>query len=581
MAVDFRNTNTVWASVAVETLARLGLQTAVICPGSRSTPLTLAFAAHPDLEAIPVLDERSAAFFALGIAKQTGRATALVCTSGTAGANFFPAVVEARESRVPLLVLTADRPPELRHCRAGQAIDQLKLYGHYPTWQAELATPALDRSLLRYLRQTMVRAWERTRFPVSGVVHLNVPFRDPLPPLPQPEADTFSQTFPEDFFDGITPCKPGSLRLSIGEVDRVFSELGNCERGAIVVGIDRPHNPQQYARAIARLSKTLGFPVLADGLSPLRNHAALNPDLISTYDFLLRDRETARNLAPEVVVQIGELPTSKVLREWLSDLQAKTWILDPSDRNVDPLHSKTTHLRISIEQFFSPDPLAVKGRESDFCQRWREADATVCQTLDRTLSDTTEIVEPKIAWWLSQTLPPHTPLFVSNSMPVRDVEWFWRPSDTGVQVFCNRGANGIDGTLSTALGVAQGNRPSVLLTGDLALLHDTNGFLLRRHLRGHLTIVLVNNNGGGIFEMLPIAQFDPPFEDFFATPQSVEIRHLCRAYGIDYCAIESWSHFTEALRVLPETGVRLLELRTDRKADAAWRQRAFKHLAIL
>lgn len=196
--IDFRNTNTVWASILVETLHRLGLTTAIISPGSRSTPLTFAFAQHPNIESIPVLDERSAAFFALGIAKKLGLPTALVCTSGTAGAHYYPAIIEARESRVPLLILTADRPPELRNCHAGQTIDQVKLYGNYPTWESELATPSLELQLLFYLRQTLIYAWERSQRPIPGAVHLNCPFRDPLIPVPQAAALELEATFPSD-----------------------------------------------------------------------------------------------------------------------------------------------------------------------------------------------------------------------------------------------------------------------------------------------------------------------------------------------------------------------------------------------
>ena len=199
--IDFRNTNTLWASILVETLHRLGLTTAIICPGSRSTPLAIAFAQHQHIEAIPVLDERSAGFFALGIAKKLRLPVVLVCTSGTAGANFYPAVIEAKESRVPLLILTADRPAELRECHSGQTIDQVKLYGHYPNWQTELATPSLELGRLNYLRQTVIHAWERAISPAAGAVHLNLPFRDPLAPVLQPEAEAFKSQFqPEIFF---------------------------------------------------------------------------------------------------------------------------------------------------------------------------------------------------------------------------------------------------------------------------------------------------------------------------------------------------------------------------------------------
>ncbi|NJO80656.1 MAG: 2-succinyl-5-enolpyruvyl-6-hydroxy-3-cyclohexene-1-carboxylic-acid synthase, partial [Cyanobacteria bacterium RM1_2_2] len=204
--LSFNNVNTLWASVLAETLVRLGLTTAIVCPGSRSAPLTVAVAQHPQIEAIPILDERSAAFFALGVARRTGKPTALICTSGTAGANFYPAVIEARESKIPLLILTADRPPELRDCNAGQTVDQQKLYGTFPNWYSELSLPALDLHRLAYLRQTLIYAWERTLYPVAGVVHLNLPFRDPLAPIRQPEVRALRRSIPARFFRRRYPC---------------------------------------------------------------------------------------------------------------------------------------------------------------------------------------------------------------------------------------------------------------------------------------------------------------------------------------------------------------------------------------
>jgi 2-succinyl-5-enolpyruvyl-6-hydroxy-3-cyclohexene-1-carboxylate synthase len=356
MVIDFRNINTVWASIAAQTLKCLGLTCVVICPGSRSTPLAIAFAQQsPEIEAIPILDERSAAFFALGQAKATGRPTVVVCTSGTAGANFYPAVIEAKESRVPLLLFTTDRPPELRDCHSGQTITQLKLYGNYPNWQTELAIPSVDMGMLAYLRQTMIHAWERSQTPVPGPVHLNFPFRDPLAPIPDvdmlyaPSLQLLQSEFDtENFFSGVTSISP-SLYLPTS-LNLPFQQWLKTQRGIIIAGVAQPQRPQEYCRAIAQLSKTLKFPVLAEGLSPVRNYADENPYIISTYDLILRNQELAKQLAPEVVIQIGEIPTSKDLRNWLASTQAQRWIIDKSDQNLDPLHGKTTHLRISIEE---------------------------------------------------------------------------------------------------------------------------------------------------------------------------------------------------------------------------------------
>ncbi|WP_414579139.1 2-succinyl-5-enolpyruvyl-6-hydroxy-3-cyclohexene-1-carboxylic-acid synthase [Anabaena sp. CCY 9402-a] len=564
-----KNINQLWAYIFTETLKRLGLTCAVICPGSRSTPLAVAFAQQvPEIEAISILDERSAAFFALGVAKATGRPVAIVCTSGTAGANFYPAVIEAKESRVPLLILTTDRPPELRDCHSGQTIDQVKLYGSYPNWQTELAIPSPEMGMLAYLRQTLIYSWQRTQTPTPGVVHLNIPFRDPLAPIP--DIKTFGETSllldfqPEKFFAGIINLIP---------ISHPYCPIPNpqSDRGIIIAGVAQPQQPQEYCRAIARLSQTLKWPVLAEGLSPVRNYAELNPYLISTYDLILRNQQLAQQLAPEMVIQIGDLPTSKELRTWLDIHQPLRWIIDPSDQNLDPLHGRTTHLRMRVEQLLDKE-VKFSATSSEYLRMWCDAEANVRENVDATFAQMEELVECKAAWLISQILPPETPLFIANSMPVRDVEYFWKPNNLGVRSHFNRGANGIDGALSTALGIAHRHQSSVMLTGDLALLHDTNGFLARNKFVGHLTIVLINNNGGGIFEMLPIAKFDPPFEEFFGTPQDIDFAQLFATYGVQHELINSWQQLQQRLNPLPTIGIRVLELRTNRKKDAKWRK---------
>ena len=574
MPIPCRNTNELWAFILTETLKRLGLTCAIICPGSRSTPLAVAFAQQsPDIEVISILDERSAAFFGLGRAKATGIPAAVICTSGTAGANFYPAVIEANESRIPLLLLTADRPAELRNSHSGQTIDQVKLYGNYPNWQAELAVPVASMAMLGYLRQTLIQAWERTLTPIPGAVHLNIPLRDPLVPLPDGvDLTEINAKFdPENFFAHIkTPSSPSLLPTP-------YSLLPHSHRGIIIAGVAQPQNPEEYCRAIASLAETLNFPVLAEGLSPVRNYAFLNPYIISTYDLILRNPELAKQLTPEMVIQIGDMPTSKELRTWLTATSPQYWIIDKTYQNLDPLHGKTTHLRISIEELAKGE--REKGKPevlTNYIKQWLTAENEVRSKIDEVFIDidskANHFLESKIAWLLPQILPQETPIFIANSMPVRDIEFFWKPNNLGIQPFFNRGANGIDGTLSTALGVAHRNQSSIILTGDLALLHDTNGFLIRNKFVGHLTIILINNNGGGIFEMLPIAQFEPPFEELFATPQHIDFAQLAATYGIEHQLIASWQELQEKLNPLPKQGIRILEIKTNRKADAKWRK---------
>jgi 2-succinyl-5-enolpyruvyl-6-hydroxy-3-cyclohexene-1-carboxylate synthase len=416
--MDFRNINTLWASLLVETLYRLGLVTAVLCPGSRSSPLTLAFAQHPQIETIPILDERSAAFFALGRAKRSRQPVVLVCTSGTAGANFYPAVIEATESQVPLLILTADRPPELRHCHAGQTIDQIKLYGHYPNWQTELALASPEPELWTYLRQTVIYAWEQTQFPRAGVVHLNCPFREPLAPITQPAILALASSFdPEVFFAGI---KASSL------VTNAFSlTLPQFpQRGLIIAGLYQEGQSGNYCQAIAEMAKILNYPVLADALSPLRHYAEINSHLISNYDFILRNEEQAQLLTPEIIIQIGELPTSKQLRTWLTQQNIPRYIIDSSGQNYDPLHGNSIHLRLSWQAFLwqlkenqkelkrnIPIQETLKSSQrSDYIDQWKNVNLKIQDSIDQTMLEREDLFEGKIPWLLAECLPNQTPI---------------------------------------------------------------------------------------------------------------------------------------------------------------------------
>ena len=567
MDLDFRNVNSLWCSVLVETLVQAGLRQAVISPGSRSAPLVIALARHPEVEAIPVLDERSAAFFALGLARQRNRPVLLVCTSGTAGANYFPAVIEARESGVPLLIITADRPPEMRACASGQTIDQQKLFGAFPNFYHELALPEITEPLLRYLRQTVAHACARTVQPFAGPVHLNAPFRDPLAPVEDGTAGRWAQAIAwADFFKHLAPP-------AAGERGGGVAALPATPRGIIVAGPAQPADPASYAKDAAVVARKLGWPVLADGLSPLRQHASSVPHLVTTYDALLRDPALGKSLRPEAVLCLGGWPTSKVLRGWLEETAGEIIMVTEHPDNRDPLHGRTQALPLSLHAFASG--LSGTGATGEFAQRWTEGEQRIRARLDQRLQAEAGFFEPKAAWLLARHLPAGTPVFVANSMPARDVEYVWPAGDRQLRPYCNRGGNGIDGTLSTALGVAHGGSPAVLLTGDLALLHDTNGFLLRPKFRGSLTIVLINNRGGGIFEHLPVAKFNPPFEEFFATPQEADFSKLGAAYGVEHILVRGWDQFAGLVAQLPSAGIRLLEIRTDRKKDAAMRRELF------
>lgn len=574
------NVNSLWAAVTVDVLRRLGLRYVVIAPGSRSTPLAFAFSRELGIEAVPIMDERSASFFALGLAKRDRRPTVLICTSGTAAANFYPAVIEARQSEVPLLLLTADRPPELRHCHAGQTIDQTKLYGGYLNFEAELALPNTSARRLSYLRQTLVHAWERTQYPVRGPVHLNFPFRDPLSPTSERDATVqIEKADLEALLANVRPLISTRPTAGAEDLEKLAEVLSSIAAGLIIVGPFDPGNPDRWTAAVFRLAEMSGWPVLADALSPLRGRAGSIPNLICHYDTILRSAEWAERLAPEAVISIGALPTSKVLREWLARKSAPTWVIDLGLDNKDGVHREAQPVRVSVLDLAVAMKRNVRKQSGISCE-WAALDRCVSREINRKMQRCEFAFEGKTPWVLSQVLTADTPLVVANSMPVRDMEYFWQKGNGKVEIHFNRGASGIDGTLSTALGVAQASGRAVLLTGDLAFLHDTNGMLMQTRLKGHLTVVLINNRGSGIFETLPIAALDPPFEEYFAMPQEVSFQRLAHAYGVDYKKIRDLdADLPELLREFPKSGIRVLEISCDRKRDHSWREGLFVDIA--
>ena len=567
-----------WSAVLVEVLVRCGLRHAVIAPGSRSGPLAVAFARHPRVDAISIIDERSAGFFALGLAKREHLAAALVCTSGTAASNFYPAIIEARESNTALLVLTADRPPELRHCQAGQTIDQQKIYGSYVQFYAELALPAVAEDLLRYLRQTIILAWQRTLSPYPGPVHLNVPFRDPLSPDSNTAGSVLEQLptwNARSFFSRISLIPNTSCYDQDADLSSLLAQLRECRKGLLIVGSHQPRDSESFCNAVGEVSQHLGWPVLADVLNPLRNWADRVPHLITTYDAILRAKGRAGALEPSLVVRIGPPPTSKVLRSWLQAVDRPTWILEPKALNLDPTHSAWKRLPTSIVKLAAgldtPQTPASK-----YLRDWLESNQLALHRIDTFMRGQAAGFEGKVVYLLSRSLPSGTHVFLANSLPVRDAEYFWKPGNNRVEVGFNRGANGIDGTVSTAAGLAHVGGPVVLVTGDLAFLHDVNGLLLGDRIRGHLTVVLINNHGGGIFEHLPVAAIDPPYEEFFATPQKINVEAIAAGYAADYIRLEEIDALPGLVAKLPRRGMRIVEIEINRKLSSAARRALFE-----
>jgi len=563
----FLNTNALWGAVGAKTLQRCGLTHVIISPGSRSTPLAHAFASTAGLHSIVALDERSAAFQALGLSKATGCPTALLCTSGTAAANYLPAVIEARLSGTPLIVLTADRPPELRECHSGQTINQNGIYGSYPVWAAEVAVPANDLGLLRHWRQTLVNAWQCSQGPLAGPVHLNLPFRDPLAPT---ESEKGFKT-PAGFdLEAFTKLPPNPIVRPTLTPATVASLLPQTDRGVIVVGPHAFENRDESAAALRELSQLTGWLILADGAGTLRGDLAGDASLVSGYDLILRDAKAARSLRPQAAVFVGPLPTSKVLRTWLKDGDITALQIGRAGENTDPTHSRWSRLDGQLV----PSGDKVSNRTSAYAKAWQMAQKAATKKLTRIVNVDWPF-EGRVVSLLDEALGPDDRLFVGSSMPIRDVEWFYHPPGPGPEVLTNRGANGIDGTVSSALGASLDGKRTVLLCGDLTFLHDSNALLSAYGHRGDLTVVVINNQGGGIFNHLAVADDTAHFEKLWGTPQAADLGKLCAAHKVRHDLADGWSDLRRLLEIRGK-GVRVIEFRTDRETNAAWRQKSFR-----
>ncbi len=538
-------------------LARCGLEHACTSPGSRSTPIVLSLAREPRISCWSHIDERCAGFFALGAAKASGRPVALTCTSGTAAANFAPAVIEAHQAHLPLIVLTSDRPPELRDAGAGQTIDQLKLYGDAVKWFFEVGVQDCTRERLRWIRTIACRAYWTALDGRPGPVHLNFPLREPL---------VLDRALPDDTSgrDGDRPY------VLLDRPQQVAKAGGPHPFGRVVIVAGRTERDPGAAAELAQFARRAQIPLLADPLSGARR----GPAAIAHYDLLLRDPGFADAHRPQFVLRIGDLPTSKPLRAWLAGLDAAQIAIDPDDAWHDP--DSVVGLRVSapyrtlLEGMKAGEAFAA---DEDWLASWRAADASVAAAISTTLTDT--LSEPLVAATLGELLPAGATLFVASSMPVRDVEEFVAARDDPPRVLSNRGANGIDGTVSSAFGAAAaGARPVVLLLGDVALAHDIGGLLAASRLGLSITIVLLNNNGGGIFHFLPVAGQTDAFEEHVATPHGLDFSHAAKLYGCSYELAASADEF-RALLIGSVTAARttIIEVRTDREQNLALHRR--------
>ena len=587
--MQIENATYAYTNAFVDELARSGMQHVVVCPGSRSTPLALTFADQQERIKLWVLvDERSAAFFALGIAKATHTPVALVCTSGTAAANFLPAVAEANLSRVPLLVLTADRPPELRDNGAPQAIDQNRLYGTHAKWFMEMALPEATNESMRYARTLACRAFATSLAAPAGVVHLNLPFREPLTPAaipgqPLPPIEKRDKTAWEGRNNGriYTHVYGDIISYDLNDTDGIGTLLSRTERGLIIVG---SQSDTELIESIVNLAGTLGFPIFADPLSFCRNGLSSQGQIIDAYDAFLRDEKFIEDVKPDLILRFGAMPTSKPLLLYLqAHPEVITIVVGTHGEWNEPINSANIIIYSDPIYFCAEieEELTYYVNE-EWLELWQTTNEVARQTLETEMRRFDDLFEGRVFSELSQMMPNNSALFVGNSMPVRDCDTFFGSTSRNVRILCNRGANGIDGVVSSALGVAAADpdAPLVLVIGDLSFYHDMNGLLAAKKYGLNATIILINNDGGGIFSFLPQAAYPEHFEALYGTPTGLDFRHAVEMYGGTFTRVTDWDAFRAAVgEGIGGAGLHVVELPTNRESNVTMHRQLWQKVS--
>jgi 2-succinyl-5-enolpyruvyl-6-hydroxy-3-cyclohexene-1-carboxylate synthase len=553
-----------------EELVRAGVRDVVICPGCRSTPMALALRATPGLRCWVHLDERAGAFFALGAAKGARRPAAILATSGTAVVNFAPAVTEARYGRVPLILLTADRPPELHGRGAPQTIDQSGLFGRHAKWSVDLPVPEATEASAAHAREMVTQGVAIALAAPAGPVQLNLAFREPLLPEGVLAGPTVEIMPARRDAGPVDEAPLDAVPLDATDVDATAAAIAGARRGLIVCG---PLDVPGFAAAVTRLAVMCGYPVLADGLSNVRCGQHDRSHVIAHHDALLRSDAVHRWPSPEVVLRFGAAPVSKALASFLASVDAPQLLIDDGagwERPPEPRLVTAEPMRFveRVAAALSPVPAV-----SDWLARWQTADAAAAAALGAWRASRRGPFEGAIFESMSVAVPEGAVVLAGNSMPVRDLDAFLPTSQRQIRCLGNRGANGIDGLLSTALGVAAAQEQPVLaVVGDLSFLHDLTALVAARRLGLAATILLVNNDGGGIFSFLPQASAVLPsaglpahYEELFGTPHGTDFGPLVLALGAEHRLAEDDDSLLAAVRSsVGRPGVQVVEVRTER-----------------
>ena len=582
------NRNILWTETFVSELVSAGIKYVCISPGSRNTPLTLAFANNKRIKQFVLVDERSCSFFALGLAKSSNSPVALVCTSGTATAEFYPAIIEAYQQRIPLIVCTADRPPELLDVGANQTINQNNLYKNHIRWFVDLGLPEPTIRRLKHIKSTARRAVSESFIRSKGPVHLNFPFRKPFEP------EFYTDEIRKDVID--FAHKNGDKEKGIWELEesknikdeKWFKEIAalilKSEKGLIIAGpenynVDFPIN-------IAKLATRLCCPILADGCSNLRFGKHDKEFIISNYDAFLRSKNFVNKIKPDFILHFGRTITSKALDTFLESCTAPRYMIndfgdwfDPSNKSIAAFNCKPFSFCEKMYEYLDEKNIQSKGNE--WMNFFRNADNIALKLKTRVIETSNSLHEPCITSEILNLIPDNSQLMISNSMPVRDFDNFASNSDKKLSVFNNRGASGIDGITSTALGIKSGcNKPTFLITGDLAFYYDLNGLLSASKYSIPLTIILVNNNGGGIFEILPISKYGKVFKEYFTTPLNLDYSHFVKAYNGNYKKVKTSSELRTAFKnSLNKKNFTVIEIQTNSKKSLDLRKKFWNEIS--
>lgn len=582
------NVNTLWAGVLVDELARNGLREVCISPGSRSAPLVFQFAAHPDITDYSIVDERSSAFFALGLARAIGRPVALLCTSGTAGANYFPAICEAAQDDIPLLILTGDRPPEDHECGAQQVMQQAGMYGDHVRWHHQTAQAEATPHKLAYLRSLACRALHRTRFPQPGPVHLDLPFRKPLEPVQvstgHPDHISESTLNTADAVIRGRPDGAPWVRISASTglpdedvASRLADALDRSRRPLVISGADP--NGTRYRDALLELAERAAVPIFAEPASGLRHWSGRGSNVIGAGDLIAGSALHSREGLPDLVIRTGSAPLTWAMQSLLSNCRDALHFAVSADQTlVDPEHVVHEQVIADPDSLFRMARQRVKeagaGR-TEWLHAHSEAAAGAVAELRKQFAARPEFTAPRMWHALGALLPDGCGLYFSSSMLVRHLDTFMCAHDRDLDIYFNRGLNGIDGVVSTASGIAAGRgqtarkapSPTVLVIGDVALRHDATALLLALEMKLNLTVIVMDNDGGEIFEYLPSAGFDPVHNKHFVTSGATPVARAVPR-GIDVVEPADWSDFDALVTdSLSAGGLRVIRFPTSRHRD--------------